>query len=92
MLHYANVDFEDVTYEMGPKPEWSKECWFGIKPNMGLDFPNLPYFFDGDYNLTETAAIMKYIAHKWAKELLGKNEREAANAEMISEFVGQLKR
>ena len=91
MLHYAKVDFEDVTYEMSPKPEWSKDCWFSIKPSLGLDFPNLTYFFDGDYNLTESVAILKYVANKWAKELLGKNEREVANAEMIAEFVGQLK-
>ena len=92
MLHYAKVDFEDVTYEMGPAPEWSKACWFDVKPNMGLDFPNLPYFFDGELNLTETAAIMKYIAHKWAPELLGKSSAEYARAEMMQEHCGQVKR
>ena len=43
----------------------SKECWFSEKQSLGLDFPNLPYFIDGDVNLTETRAIMKYIASKW---------------------------
>jgi len=41
-----------------------------------LDFPNLPFFKDGEisegdgqeatsFNLTESSAIMKYIAKKW---------------------------
>ena len=55
---------------------------------MPHDYPNLPYLIDGDVNLTETAAIMKYIAHKWKPELLGSNSAEYANAEMISYHVG----
>ena len=73
MLHYAKVDFEDVTYDVSAAPEWSRASWTDVKFTLGLDFPNLPYFFDGELNLTETAAIMKYIAHKWAPELLGKD-------------------
>lgn len=43
------------------------------KFNLGLDFPNLPYFIDGDYKITETLAIHAYIAEKWNPELLGKD-------------------
>ena len=78
-------------YEVGPAPEFNRDCWFTIKPTLGFDFPNLPYFVDGEYKLTETAAIIKYIAHKWAKELLGTTSQEFANAEMLSEFAGKLK-
>jgi glutathione S-transferase len=38
-----------------------------------MDFPNLPYLIDEDYKLTESMAIMKYIAAKWKPELLGAN-------------------
>lgn len=72
MMHFAEVDFEDVTYECGPAPEHNKDCWFSVKESLGMDFPNLPYFIDGDFKLTETLAIHKYIAHKWAPALLGK--------------------
>ena len=92
MLHYAEVDFEDKVYEIGPAPEHNKDCWFSVKQTLGLDFPNLPYFFDGDVNLTETAAIMKYIARKWSPGLLGHTPVEYATSEMLAEFVGQLKR
>jgi len=88
MLHYAGVDFEDVEYEVGPAPEWSRDSWFSVKPTLKMDFPNLPYLIDGDFHLSETAAIHKYIAHKWAPELLGKNSQEFATAEMMSEFTG----
>ncbi len=87
-MYYAEVDFEDFTYEIGPAPEFSRDCWFSVKPTLGFDFPNLPYFIDGDYKLTESAAIYKYIAHKWAKELLGTTSEEYANAEMLMEFAG----
>ena len=32
----------------------------------------LPYFIDGETRLTDTMAIMKFIASKYAPDLLGK--------------------
>ena len=91
LLHYAEVDFEDVMYEVGPAPEFSRDSWFTVKPTLGHDFPNLPYFEDGDFKFTESAAIFKYIAHKWAKELLGTTSQEYATAEMLMDAAGKLK-
>ncbi len=54
-------------------------------------YPNLPYLIDGDVYLTETTAIMKYIAHKWKPSLLGLTSVEFANAEMLSHYVAVLK-
>lgn len=34
-------------YEQGEGPEFSREAWLSVKPGLGLDFPNLPYFVDG---------------------------------------------
>ena len=65
-LAYAGVEFNDVTYEQGGEPDFSRQSWLDVKFTLGLDFPNLPYFIDGDYSMTESAAIMKYIAKKWA--------------------------
>jgi len=36
-----------------------------------MDFPNLPYFIDGDFKLSETNAIHEYIADKWMPSLNG---------------------
>merc|ERR1711871_1626278 len=83
LLHYCKVDFEDKMYAQGPPPEHSKACWFDVKESIGLDFPNLPYFIDGEVNLTETRAIMKYICHKWRPELLGTTSKEVGQSEMV---------
>jgi len=62
-----------VEYEVGDGPEFSTQVWTNIKPTLGMAFPNLPYFWDGDLKMSETAAIHKYVADKWNPELLGKD-------------------
>ena len=64
-LVYLDVPFEDVMYELGDGPDFDNSCWASVKPTLGMDFPNLPYMIDGDFKLTETPAIMKYIAQKY---------------------------
>ena len=41
--------------------------------------------------MTETNAIMKYIAAKWGPQLLGNNAVEIANVEMVSNVIADLK-
>ena len=53
-----------------PAPDFDKTCWFDHKFSYGLDFPNLPYYMDGQTKLTQTHAIMRYIARK--HDLCGK--------------------
>jgi glutathione S-transferase len=83
LLSYNGVEFEDVLYSDGDK--WFKED----KQNLGLDFPNLPYLLDGEYNLTESSAVERYIIKKWGKgDLLGKDEKDNALLEaFLSIFV-----
>ena len=45
--------------------------WFDVKYNLGMEFPNLPYLFDGDLKISETLAIIRYLANKYDKSLLG---------------------
>jgi len=58
LLHFADVKFEDKHYT--GMEEWGKD-----KEALGLDFPNLPYYIDGDRKITETTAIMSYLARKY---------------------------
>jgi glutathione S-transferase len=70
-LAYCGVDFKEDLYEQGDAPEFSKQTWLSKKEKLGLDYPNLPYFIDGDFKMTETSAIHQYIADKWAPLLNG---------------------
>ena len=51
---------------------------------MGFDFPNLPYLIDGDFKLTESKSIMKYLCYKHRPAMLGRTAAELATADMVS--------
>jgi glutathione S-transferase len=82
LLAYTGVDFEEVQYE-------NREQWFDAdKKNLGFDFPNLPYLIDGDFKLTESAAIAKYIINRSGKtDLLGKNVEDSG---LVNNLIGVL--
>ena len=46
---------------------------------------------DGEIKVTETLAIMKYIANKFGPELLGKDSAQVAKVEMVAASVSELK-
>jgi len=91
MFHYLNVDFEDKLYEAGDAPDFDKTCWTDVKETLGLEYPNLPYLIDGETKLTETVAIMQYIARKWQPALLGANAAEVGRISMLLDKVATLK-
>ncbi len=53
LLKYAGVEFNDKRYELGPGSSMAEiqsinKHWLPDKFNLGLDFPNLPFYIDGD--------------------------------------------
>ena len=62
LLEYTGSEYEDKKLSCGPAPDFDKSCWFDHKFKLGLDFPNVPYYKDGEVSLTQTNAILKYIA------------------------------
>jgi len=88
---YQGVEYDLKEYEQGDAPDFSRQIWLDEKFNLGLDFPNLPYFIDGDFKLTETVAIHKYVADKWNPELLGATPEEKARVNMVAGNIGSLK-
>ena len=64
LLHYAGVDFVDKTYT-GPviidktKPtEWHLE-----KFTLGLPFPNIPNYFDGDLKVNNCFSKHSFLSY-----------------------------
>jgi glutathione S-transferase len=66
---------------MVPGPEIDKSDWLKVKFQLGLDFPNLPYYIDGDLKITESNAIKRHLGRK--NGLTGRNEEEKAHADML---------
>ncbi len=79
LLHYVKTPFVDEMFEQGDAPTYSREEWLSVKATMSdVDFINLPYFIDADgFALTQSCAIKRYIAHKYAPELYGSGEAKA---------------
>ena len=90
-LAYCKVDYDMKTYALGEAPEFSKKEWLSKKYELGLSFPNLPYFIDGDVSLTETIPIHKYIADKWMPELLGKDPKTRGTVGMMANVIYEFK-
>ena len=82
LLAYTGLEWENVAY-VDPTQ------WHGNdKQTLGLDFPNLPYLIDGDFKLTESSAIERYVVERSGKtELFGKTAQESAR---ITQVIGVL--
>lgn len=89
LLNYVGEDFEDVRYEQGDAPEYSRDSWFKVKFTLGLPIPNLPYYIDGDIKITQTNAILRYIARK--HNLLGATEAERVNVDVMMDQAMDLR-
>ena len=82
LLHYLEVDYKEDLYEYGPAPDYNLDNWLKVKYTLGFDYPNLPYLIDGDFKMTESNAILRYISEKYKPELLGTTLKEKAFVNM----------
>ncbi|VDK27174.1 unnamed protein product, partial [Taenia asiatica] len=64
LLKYLGVEYTDKRYKVGPAPDYDRSEWLAEKFSLGLDFPNLPYYIDGDFKMTQSGAILEYIADR----------------------------
>lgn len=79
LLKYTKTDFKDQVYQVkGEAPNFDKSSWTDVKETLGLDFPNLPYLIDQKIKITQSNAILRYIAEK--HDLVGKTPEERAKA------------
>lgn len=85
LLAFQGIDFDEKRYK---NEEGKDSQWFKEKFTIGLDFPNLPYFIDGDVKLTQTIAILRYLARKY--KLDGENENEKNRIALVEQQVYDL--
>merc|ERR1712086_688067 len=101
VLSYNAETHEDTVYEFQAKEE-SKTHWPTQKFNLGLPFPNLPYYIDGDVKLTQSDAILRHLGRKY--KMYGFNDNDASEKlkeaatkdgepkfKQLSEFLGTKK-
>jgi len=85
LIEYTGEEYEDKLYHLDfTGPEIRKD-FYKEKNELGLDFPNLPYYIDGDLKMTGSTAIAKHIARKHGLE--GKTELEKVQVDMLQQVA-----
>ncbi|XP_008059297.1 glutathione S-transferase Mu 1 isoform X4 [Carlito syrichta] len=81
LLEYTDSSYEEKKYTMGDAPDYDRSQWLNEKFKLGLDFPNLPYLIDGAHKLTQSNAILRYIARK--HNMCGETEEEKIRVDIL---------
>ncbi|XP_004449003.2 glutathione S-transferase Mu 2 [Dasypus novemcinctus] len=85
LLEYTGSNYEEKNYTLGDAPDYDKSQWLNEKFKLGLDFPNLPYLIDGAHKITQSNAILRYIARK--HHLGGETEAEKIRVDVLENQV-----
>ena len=92
LLAYCGVDYELKEYKCSMEDgKTNLGGWKEDKYNLGIGFPNLPYFLDGDIKVAETMPLMRYICNKHKPELLGDSLKERTELDILSAVIHDLK-
>lgn len=62
VLNYVGADYNERSYTFGDS--FTRDDWLKEKFTLGLDFPNIPYLIDGELRMTQSLAILRYLARK----------------------------
>ncbi|KAJ6646585.1 Glutathione S-transferase Mu 3 [Pseudolycoriella hygida] len=86
LLHFTETEYEEKLY--GFRDEERKE-WLADKSTLDLDFPNLPYYIDGNVKLTQSTAILRYLGRKF--NLIGDNEEQTQRLDLAEQQAVDLR-
>ncbi|XP_034270675.1 glutathione S-transferase 2-like [Pantherophis guttatus] len=101
LLEYTKTPYKEKRYVLGGKvennelksnvgmlgivPTMDMTEWTSVKEKLGLDFPNLPYLIDGDKKISQSNAILRYIARK--HKMCGETEEETIRMDMLENHL-----
>ncbi|KAM6311272.1 glutathione S-transferase 2-like [Podargus strigoides] len=89
LLEYTETPYKERQYVPGPAPDFDPSDWTKEKEKLGLDFPNLPYLIDGPIKLTQSNAILRYIARK--HKMCGETEEEVTRVDLLENQIMDLR-
>merc|ERR1711936_1103648 len=73
LCEYVELPYKTTFYDVKQKPDGSYDgsSWFGIKHTQPMILPNIPWLKDNEESvqMSETMAILKYLAKKTGKAL-----------------------
>lgn len=81
LLEYTDTKYVEKLYTIGDAPDYDRSQWLNEKFKLGLDFPNLPYLIDGPHRITQSNAILRYLARK--HNMCGETEEEKIRVDML---------
>ncbi|XP_054994677.1 glutathione S-transferase Mu 4-like isoform X2 [Sorex araneus] len=81
LLEYTDSNYVEKLYSMGDAPDYDRSQWLDEKFKLGFDFPNLPYLIDGPHKITQSNAILRYLARK--HNLCGETEEEKIRVDIL---------
>nr|AFY08505.1 glutathione S-transferase mu4 [Panonychus citri] len=63
-MRQINQPYQLKTYKQGDGSDYLGDEWPIDKKGLGLIYPNVPYYIEGDVKITQTLAILRYLARK----------------------------
>ncbi|XP_036308424.1 glutathione S-transferase Mu 3 [Pipistrellus kuhlii] len=85
LLEFTGTNYEEKRYICGGAPDFDKSQWLDVKFKLDLDFPNLPYLMDGKNKITQSNAILRYIARK--HNMCGDTEEEKIRVDIMENQI-----
>lgn len=86
-LRYLKIDFIDRRLPLNAD---GYSTWADLKQSSPLNFPNLPYFIDGDIKLSQSLAILRHIGRKHG--LYGETDEEKATLDMVEQVITDIQK
>uniref|UniRef100_A0A8I3WKY0 Glutathione S-transferase n=1 Tax=Callithrix jacchus TaxID=9483 RepID=A0A8I3WKY0_CALJA len=81
LLEFTDTSYKEKRYTCGEAPDYDRSQWLDVKFKLNLDFPNLPYLLDGKNKITQSNAILRYIARK--HNMCGETEEEKIQVDIV---------